>query len=124
MITTLGKYISNNLSREVRESNYFTILADKAADISNKEHLAVVIRFVDSGKNIHEEFVGFYLCEGGTAGVAIKEHILQASADLGGYQWMIAEDSVMMALETWPNDLVELHHLSDKHMRKPFMFTV
>ena len=52
MITTLGKYISNNLSREVRESNYFPILADEAADISNKEHLSVVIRFVDSGKNI------------------------------------------------------------------------
>ncbi|KAK2569726.1 hypothetical protein P5673_005563 [Acropora cervicornis] len=70
MITTLGKYISNNLSREVRESNYFPILADEAADISNKEHLSV-------------EFVGFYLCERGTAGVAIKELILQASADLG-----------------------------------------
>ena len=42
----------------------------------------MVIRFVDSGKNIREEFVGFYFCEGGTAGVAIKELILQASADL------------------------------------------
>ena len=95
MITTLGKYISNNLSCKVRQSNYFPILTDKAADISNKE-LSVVIRFVDSGKNIREEFVGFYMREGGTAGVAIKEHILQASADLRGYQWMIAEDSVMM----------------------------
>ncbi|XP_068686728.1 52 kDa repressor of the inhibitor of the protein kinase-like [Montipora foliosa] len=83
MITTVGKYISNNLSREVRESKYFSILADEAADISNKEHLSVVIRFVDSEKNIPEEFVGFYLCEGGTAGVAINELILQASADLG-----------------------------------------
>ena len=83
MITTLAKYISNNLSREVRESKYFSILTDEAADISNKEHLSVVVRFVDSEKNIREEFVGFYLCEGGTAGVAIKELILQASADLG-----------------------------------------
>lgn len=83
MITTLGKYISNNLSCKVRESKYFSILADEAADISNKEHLSVVIRFVDSEKNIREEFVGFYLCEGGTAGVAIKKLILQASGDLG-----------------------------------------
>ena len=59
MITTVGKCISNNLSREVRESKYLSILADEAADISNKEHLSVVIRFVDSEKNIREEFVGF-----------------------------------------------------------------
>ena len=43
----------------------------------------MVIRFVDSEKNIREEFVGFYLCEGGTAGVAIKELIPQSIADLG-----------------------------------------
>ena len=47
-------------------------------DISNKEHLSVVNRFLDSEKNIREQSVGFYLCEGGTAGVAIEELILQA----------------------------------------------
>lgn len=57
----------NILSCKVRESKYFSILPDEAADISNKGHLSVVIRFVDSEKNIREEFVGFYLCEGGTA---------------------------------------------------------
>ena len=61
-----------------RESKYVSILADEAVDISNKEHLSVVRRFVNSEKNIREQAVGFYLCEGGTAGVAIKELILQA----------------------------------------------
>ena len=69
MITTVGKYIIKNLSREMRECKYFSILADEAADESNKEHLSVVIRFADSSKTIREEFIGFYLCEEGTAGV-------------------------------------------------------
>ena len=83
MITTVGKYIINNLSREMKECKYFSILADEAADVSNKEHLSVVIRFVDSTKTIREEFIGFYMCEEGTAGAAIKERILSAVADLG-----------------------------------------
>ena len=37
---------------------------------------------MDSTKTIREEFIGFYLCEEGTAGVAIKECILSAVADL------------------------------------------
>ena len=34
------------------EGKYFFILADEAVDISNKEHLSVVSRFVDSEKSI------------------------------------------------------------------------
>ena len=33
---------------------------------------------MDSEKNTREQSVGFYLCERGTAGVAIKELVLQA----------------------------------------------
>ncbi|CAB4023164.1 Hypothetical predicted protein, partial [Paramuricea clavata] len=50
----------------------------EAADISIKEQLSLVLRFVDSSQQIREEFVGFYHCEDGTSGVALKE-----MADLG-----------------------------------------
>ena len=53
MITTIGKFILNNLSLEVSDSKYFSTLADGAA-----EHLSVKTRFVDSDKNIREDFVG------------------------------------------------------------------
>ena len=43
MITTIGRYILDKLSGEVKESKYFSILADEAADISNKESLSVVL---------------------------------------------------------------------------------
>ena len=83
MITTVGAIIVNNLSQEMRDSKYFSIMSDEAADISNKENLSVVIRFLDSTKTVREEFVGFYLCEDGTTGAAIKDLIIGAVADLG-----------------------------------------
>ena len=83
MITTVGAIIVNNLSQEIRDSKYFSIMSDEAADISNKENLSVVIRFLDSTKTVRDEFVGFYLCEDGTTRAAIKEIIIGAVADLG-----------------------------------------
>ena len=79
----MGAIIVNNLSQEIRDSKYFPIMSDEAADISNKENLSVVIRFLDSTKTVREEFLGFYLCEDGTTGAAIKDLIIGAVADLG-----------------------------------------
>ena len=78
MITTVGAIIVNNLSQEVRESKYYSIMSDEAADISNKENLSVVIRFLDSTKTVR-----FDLCEDGTTGASFKDLIIGAVADLG-----------------------------------------
>ena len=51
MITTVGAIIVNNLSQEIRDSKYFSIMSDEAADISNKENLSMVIRFLDFDQN-------------------------------------------------------------------------
>ena len=83
IISTVGMYIVDKPAREVNNSRYFSILADEAADISNKENLSVVSRFVDSDKNIREEFIGYFLCEEGTTGRAIKNLIINAVSDLG-----------------------------------------
>lgn len=61
----------------------FAIMADEAADVSNKENLSLVLRFVDSSANIREEFVGFHLCGEETTGEAIKDLILKSINDLG-----------------------------------------
>ena len=76
MITTVGAVRVNNLSQEIRDSKYFSMMSDEAADISNKENL-------DSTKTVRQEFVGFYLCEDGTTGAAIKDLIIGAVVYLG-----------------------------------------
>ena len=58
-------------------------MADEAADVSNKEILSLVLRFVDSSANIREDFVSFHLCGEETTGEAIKDLILKSINDLG-----------------------------------------
>ena len=60
-----------------------SVRADEAADCSNKEQLHSVIRFVDATDSIHEEFVGFVLCDMGTTGSAIADKILETLAAYG-----------------------------------------
>lgn len=50
----VGAHILNDLSQEIRNSKYFSVMADEAADISNKENVSVVIRFLDTTKTIRE----------------------------------------------------------------------
>ena len=83
IISTVGSHIMSKLSAEIQTSRLFSILADEAADVSNKENLSLVIRFVDASRNIREEFVGFHLCDDGTSGEAVKEIILNGVSDLG-----------------------------------------
>lgn len=57
----VGNYISSKIITEVKQTRMFSVMADGAADISNKENLSLVLRYVDSSKNIREEFVGYRL---------------------------------------------------------------
>ena len=60
------------------DAPYFFVLPDEpdeVTDASNREQLSLVIRFVDSGGNIHEEFLGFHNLQRIT-GEAIASSIL------------------------------------------------
>ena len=59
MITTVGAIILNNLSQEIRDGKFFSIMSDEVTDISNIENLSVVIRFLHSNQTVREEFMEF-----------------------------------------------------------------
>ena len=48
------------IARNIQETDFFTVMADECADISNKEQLTICFRWVDSKLEVHEEFVGLY----------------------------------------------------------------
>ena len=55
----------------------FSLCADEAADCSNQEQMAVVIRAVDPDTlDVREEFMNFLLCESGTTGKALADMLL------------------------------------------------
>ena len=57
-------------------------MADEAVDVSVKEQLSLVIRFVADKSNMQEEFLEFIHCKDGTSGKAISDVILHQRVQL------------------------------------------
>ena len=78
--------IVKQLVLEVKESRYYSILADEATYFSMKEQLALIFRFVDRKNNIRQEFVSFLECSYGLSGQSlyrtIKEFLASAGIDI------------------------------------------
>jgi len=51
----------------VKEANFFAILADEVAYISNTEQMNILLRYVDKNCEIQEEFLAFSTCRSGEA---------------------------------------------------------
>ena len=78
LIAVCGKIIQSSILQEIQAAPLFSIMADEATDASNKEQLAVCIRYVNSSTlKIEEHFLGFSECETHVSGQAIAAHILQ-----------------------------------------------
>ena len=68
LISCCSQYIKNVLIKKVKESQFYSILADEASDCSTKGQLSLVLRFVDVSGEIREEFFGFLHCSLGLSG--------------------------------------------------------
>ena len=73
----------NRTIAEVKQTTMFSVMVDKAMDISNRRKPSFVLRYVDSSKNIREEFSGVRHCWEETTGNTIKELITNSVRDLG-----------------------------------------
>ncbi|XP_028394498.1 52 kDa repressor of the inhibitor of the protein kinase-like [Dendronephthya gigantea] len=82
IISCCGQVISDKIIQDVKQSKFFTIIADEAADSSHKEQLSLVLWFVDSDMTIREEFISFLNCKWGLSGAQLAKLILDASNDL------------------------------------------
>ncbi|CAB3991276.1 52 kDa repressor of the inhibitor of the kinase-like [Paramuricea clavata] len=82
IIKCIGQVISENIINEIKESRYYTIIADEAADSSHKEQLSFVPLFVDSGRNVREKFICFLHCKWGLSGKNLPKLILESLDDL------------------------------------------
>ena len=76
LISIIGEQLRESIVSEIpAEAPYFSLLADEVTDVANTEQLSLVIRFVDSDGNIHEDFLGFNSLQRIT-GEAIAQSIL------------------------------------------------
>ena len=83
IIDCCAEAIEEVLKSEFKSSKYFAVMADEAANCSNKEQMSVVIRFVDLHNEIREEFIRFSECKNGTTGLELANTILGTLQDFG-----------------------------------------
>ena len=77
VIQVLGDHILHKILISVKEAKYFSMIADEVTDSSNKEQLAVVLRYVNRADTcIREDLVSFLECSGGISGQALAEMLL------------------------------------------------
>lgn len=58
-IQVFAEYIKEKIVSEVKESMYFTVLAEEANNISSKEQMSLVLRYKNKKGEISESFVSF-----------------------------------------------------------------
>ena len=75
LIKCCGSVITDKIIKEVKKAKFFTILCDEASDSSNKEQMALVLRFVDEENNIREDFIRFIHCKDGLSGEKLAKVI-------------------------------------------------
>ena len=72
----LGTQIKRNILDRVRRAKLFSVVADEVTDSSNKQQLALALRYVDPGNlQIREDLVEFIECDTGVTGRTIAEKI-------------------------------------------------
>ncbi|XP_073517607.1 52 kDa repressor of the inhibitor of the protein kinase isoform X1 [Phyllobates terribilis] len=64
--------IREELMRDVRNSQFFSIIVEDAVDLAGEEHMPIFIRHIDDTNNLHEDFVGFLFCEGDAEMIAVN----------------------------------------------------
>ena len=118
MIQCCGEYISDSLVQEIKEAKIFAVLADEASDVSNREQMALIIRFVDKQHMIREEFLRFIHCEAGTSGEAIAAQAKEEVRNLGLAYWHCVQ--FLCQIEHMAG---KMHHLSTWSMQATGTFS-
>ncbi len=59
----MGISLLRNISTELQQSPYLTIMADETTDASNKEQVTLFLRSVSDTLEVNEEFLGLYHVE-------------------------------------------------------------
>ena len=82
MIAICGDVVRSSKLQEICSVPMFSIMADEATDVSNKERLALCSRSVNSSTlNITEHFLGYNECITGVTEEAITAQILKNLED-------------------------------------------
>lgn len=78
LLSLIAKNIVTQVVAQIKRSKYFSVLGDEAVDISNKEQMPVVLRYIDSKDEIRETFLKMAECKLGCSGKGLSNTIIDA----------------------------------------------
>ena len=58
LLKIMALKVAETISGNLQATSFYTIMADETTDCANKEQFVVCFRWVDSGFEVHEDFVG------------------------------------------------------------------
>ena len=71
LIKLLAHSHLRRIAADIKAAGYFALQADEVSDSSNKEQVAVCIRWVDDKFEAHEDFVGLHYVDNITAATIV-----------------------------------------------------
>ena len=80
LIECIGNQIRDGIIKEIKLAKWYSILCDEVTDISMKEQLSFVIRFMDNNCCIRKEFLDFIYTDritGEVLATKIKDSLLR-----------------------------------------------
>ncbi len=86
MIALMGRHVTLQLLENIHKASIFSLIADEATDVTNKEQLCISLRWVDEMFDIHEdalELVELPKTHAETIANAIKDFTLHFQLPLG-----------------------------------------
>ena len=81
IIEEIGKLMTEDIVKEVREAKFYSILADETTDSSTQEHLSITLRYI-SNAQLYENFLIFVSISDSTA-AGIAKVILETLQEKG-----------------------------------------
>ena len=63
ILKIMSHSVLRQLAASLQSTIFLTIMVDETTDVSNKEHVVICFRWVDSNLEAHEEFIGLHEVE-------------------------------------------------------------
>ena len=102
MLEEMALGVLRQISTNIQNATFFTIMADETADVSNKEQLVICIRWVDESFVVHEGFIGMHPLERTTADqvvAVLKNTLLRMNVNIQRARGQCYDGAATMAGE-------------------------
>ena len=76
VINVVADQVQQKIITKVQAAKWFTVITDEVTDVSNKEQLSLVVRYVDQDTlSVREDLLGFFECDAGITGRALADKV-------------------------------------------------